>query len=75
MNTSVGNRIKVLREERNMTQGDLAELVGVHQSKISHCETGARGISLELAIKISSALGVKVDELLSTDNVVAKQPA
>lgn len=75
MNTSVGSRIKVLREERNMTQGDLAELVGVHQSKISHCETGARGISLEFASKIASALGVKVDALLSAENAAEKQPA
>jgi transcriptional regulator with XRE-family HTH domain len=63
MNASVGDKIKDLREQRNMTQGELADLVGVHQSKISHCETGARGISFELAVKIAGALGVKVDEL------------
>lgn len=63
---STGERIKTLREQRNITQGELADLVGVHQSKISHCETGARGISLELAAKIADALGVAVDDLLPT---------
>lgn len=65
MDTSVGNRIKTLREQRDMKQKDLAALVGVHQTRISQCETGERGISLELAVKIASALGVSVDDLIS----------
>lgn len=67
---STGERIKRLREQRGMTQEELADLVGVHQSKISHCETGARGISLDLAARIATALGVKVDELLPAVEVV-----
>lgn len=62
---SVGHKIKALREQKDMTQKDLAYLVGVHQSKISQCETGERGISFALAVKIASALGVPVDELAS----------
>lgn len=78
MDTSTGERIKMLREQRNMTQGELADRVGVHQSKISHCETGARGISLELAAKIAAALGVTVDDLLPSAegvfSIVFSQP-
>lgn len=66
MNESVANKIKALREQRDMTQEDLAVLVGVHQSKISHVETGRRGISFELAVKIAAALGVPVDELVAS---------
>lgn len=62
---SLGDKIKTLREERNMTQEELAARVGVHQTKISHCETGARGVSVLLIEKLASALGANFAELVA----------
>lgn len=61
---SLGERIKELREQRDLSQEQLADLVGVSQSKISHCEKGVRGISFPLAIKIADALGVTTNDLV-----------
>lgn len=61
----LGEKIKRLREQRNLTQLELADLVGVHQTKISHCETGARGISISLLEELASALHVSFDELFA----------
>lgn len=63
---TTGERIKLFRERRDLTQKDLAALVGVHQTKISQVETGERGISLDLAAKIATALGVSIDDLVPT---------
>ncbi len=60
----LGENIKRLREERDLSQEQLANLVNVSQSKISHCETGARGISFMLAVEIARALGISVNELV-----------
>lgn len=63
--SALGARIKELREQRNLTQEELASLVGVHQTKISHCETGARGISVSLIGKLASALNAPFEELVA----------
>lgn len=63
---TTGNKIKLLREQRGLTQYDLAAKIGVSQARISHYETGRRGLSIELAASIAAALGVGVDDLLST---------
>ncbi len=69
---TTGNKIKALREERGMTQYDLAVRIGVSQARISHYETGRRDLSLELAANIATALGVSVDDLLPAP--IAAQP-
>lgn len=60
---SLGQRIKELRDVRDLSQEQLADLVGVSQSKISHCEKGVRGISFVLGVKIAGALGVTANDL------------
>lgn len=60
----LGQRIAAARSRRGLSQGDLAESVGLSQSAISRIESGERSIdSLELA-KIAKQLGVSVLDLL-----------
>jgi len=60
--TRVTNSIRVLRTERNdMTQADLAELVGVTRQTVIAIEQGRYSPSLEMAFQIASALGVSLD--------------
>lgn len=63
--TSFGEKIKALREQRDLTQEQLAELVGVHQTQISHCEKGARKMSIPLIEKLAVALRTDADDLIS----------
>ena len=49
------------RMERNLTQKDLAELVGTRQSNISRLESGNHNPSLGFLQKIASAMGKKLE--------------
>jgi putative transcriptional regulator len=66
----LGNRLKVARAERNLSQEELARLVGVTRQTISSIETGQYGPSALLAFLLSKQLDKRVDELffLQGDN-------
>ena len=61
-----GRRLKKVREERDLTQEDLAKKVGAKSAVlISHYETGARKTpSVENLVKLANALAVSADYLL-----------
>jgi transcriptional regulator with XRE-family HTH domain len=57
--------LKQLREQRGMSQRDLAAKVGVKQPYIVQLEKGARkDPSLDVLKRLAKALGVPVTELL-----------
>ncbi|MBL7471274.1 helix-turn-helix transcriptional regulator [Robertkochia sediminum] len=47
------NRLKVLRAEKDLTQGDLADALGVSRQTVNAIEKGKFDPSLPLAFKIS----------------------
>ncbi len=55
-----------LRQDRNLTQSDLARILDVSPSAISQAEGGRRGLSLDTVILLSERLGVSLDDVLST---------
>lgn len=57
------NRLKEIREKRNMTQTELAYKVGVTQRHISFIEKGDRKPSLENAFKIAKILKSTVENI------------
>lgn len=64
--TRVSNRITALREGAGgMTQGQLAEAVGVTRQTINAIEQGKYSPSLEVAFLIARALGVPIDEVFA----------
>ena len=66
MNTYVtGATIKQLREEKNMTQAELAEKLGVSSKTVSKWET-AKGLpDISLLQPLTRALGISVIELIN----------
>ena len=54
------NRIKVLRAERDWTQADLADRVGISRQAVISIEKYKYTPSLELAFKIAEAFGVSI---------------
>lgn len=62
-----GDRLRQLRKERNLTQKELVNLIGVKNSVISFYEVGDRTPSLEVLIKLSKALHISTDKLLGID--------
>ena len=60
---SLGNRLRVARAERDMSQDELARLAGVTRQTISSIETGQYGPSALLAFLLARALDKPVAEL------------
>jgi DNA-binding XRE family transcriptional regulator len=61
--TRLANRIRVARAERDLSQTELADAVGVSRQTISSIETGQYTPSALLAFRLAAALGVPVAEL------------
>jgi putative transcriptional regulator len=62
--TKVTNSIRTLRfAHQEMTQAELAELIGVTRQTVIAIEQGRYSPSLEIAFKIARALGVSLDEV------------
>jgi DNA-binding XRE family transcriptional regulator len=58
------NAIRVIREWRNMIQGELAVAAGISQNYMSEIENGRRKGPAELQKKLARALGVPLDLLI-----------
>ena len=63
----LGNRLRELRAERNLTQAALAELVGVSRKTVNTIENGVFVPSTLLALKLARALGEPVEALFFLD--------
>jgi len=61
------NRLKVARAEKNLSQGGLAEMVGVSRQTISSIETGQFCPTAKLALVLCIALDKKFEELFYFD--------
>jgi putative transcriptional regulator len=59
------NRVRELREARNLTQAQLADLVGVSCKTINTVENAVFVPSTVIALKLARALGEPVERLFS----------
>jgi transcriptional regulator with XRE-family HTH domain len=58
------NAVRVIREWRDLIQGELAVAVGIRQNYLSEIETGRRKGPAELQKKFARKLGVPLDLLV-----------
>ncbi len=63
------NRIAELRKKAELTQTQLADIVKVQQSTLSHWETGTYDADVESLIKLSNYFGVPVDYIICNDTI------
>ena len=56
----LGNMIKAVRKERNLTQEQLGELIGVQKSQISKLERNTKNVTIETILKVFRALKANV---------------
>ena len=61
------NRLKVARAEKNISQSQLSELVGVSRNTISSIETGQFNPTAKLALILCIALDKKFEDLFYFD--------
>lgn len=60
----LGEGLRRIRRERNLTQGQLAALAGVTPAAISQAETGRRGLSLDTLVPLVERLGITLDDIV-----------
>ena len=61
------NRLRVLRAEKDWTQAQLAEIVGVSRQAVIAVESGKNDPALPLAFKLARAFGKNVEEVFLWD--------
>jgi len=63
----VKNRLKVLRAERDWSQQDLADRLGVSRQSVNAIEKGRYDPSLPLAFSIADVFELAIEEIFSRD--------
>ncbi len=61
------NRLKLLRAERDWSQQDLAERLGVSRQSVNAIETGKYDPSLPLAFRIAALFALPIEAIFSND--------
>ena len=62
------NKIRDLREDRDLNQTQVATILGMSQTGYSKYETGENDIPTEILIKLADFYGVSIDFLLGQTN-------
>ena len=68
------NRLRDLREDRDLKQKDLAEVLQVHQTTYSDYELGRLNIPVGVLHRLADYYHVSVDYLLSRTNIKTPYP-
>ena len=63
----LGEKIKLYREKKNMTQNEIAEILGVKATTVSKYEAGTLEPNIESIKKLSEIFGITIDELLKDE--------
>ncbi len=61
-----GDRVRSLRQERGLSQEELALRAGLHRTYISSLERGLRNVGLDNVLKLADALGVPASDLFES---------
>jgi putative transcriptional regulator len=61
------NRIRVLRAERDWSQAEVADRLGIARQTVNALETGKYAPSLPLAFKISKLFAKPVEDIFDPD--------
>jgi transcriptional regulator with XRE-family HTH domain len=70
---STGQNIKKIREEKGMTQQQIAELISMHRSNYSKIESGQREISVEALNKVAKYFGMTIDQIVNFDGAMPQE--
>lgn len=68
------NRIKELREDRDLLQKDVAKELGITQRNYSYIETGKTMLTEDILIKLAAFYNTSVDYLLYLTDVKKAYP-
>lgn len=73
MKLNIGETIKRLRKEKEITQEEFAQVLGVSCQSVSRWESGSCYPDIELVLTIASFFGISVDRLMGIDEITEKE--
>jgi putative transcriptional regulator len=68
MGTDMKNKLRLLRAERNWSQGELSQRLSVSRQAINAIETEKHDPSLELAFKMAQLFDMPIEQIFSPDS-------
>lgn len=71
----LADAVRLLRKDKNITQTQLAKLMGSSQSRVAELEAAADSVSLDLLIRSFLAMGATTDDLAEVIGSSSLQPA
>ena len=63
----IGKIIKKYREEKKLTQQQIADIIHMHRSNYSRVEAGERELSIEAIKTIADFFGITIDQLVNEE--------
>ena len=68
---NMGNKLKALRIEKNLTQKQIADRIGLAISAVSSYESGTRYPSYDVLVKLARIFHVSTDYLLGMTDTIS----
>jgi transcriptional regulator with XRE-family HTH domain len=68
----IGARLRAVRTARELTQAELADILGVKHTHVSGIERGVRGVTLQQLVKLCRALDISPADVLGKDQPAPK---
>jgi transcriptional regulator with XRE-family HTH domain len=67
MKIAIGERIADLRKAKNLSQQQFAYEAEIERSYLSHLEKGRKNISVDMLVRITTALGISLKDFFKTE--------
>ncbi len=68
------NRLRDIREDKDLNQSEIAKIVNVHQTTYSDYERGNLNVPVEVLIKLAGYYGTSVDYILGLTDEIKPYP-
>jgi transcriptional regulator with XRE-family HTH domain len=72
--THFGKRLAEIRQQKKLSQRDLAKITGISQRMIAHYETKASSIPIEKLAVMAKAMEISLDELVGLKDIKIIKP-
>lgn len=63
----LGNKIKELRNSKNITQEEMSDIMGISKTSVVNYETGTRKVPLSLIIRFAEYFKISLDDLIGVN--------
>lgn len=74
VNEQIGKKIRILRKEKGLGQGEFGKLFNMTQNAVTNIETGKRNLPYEDLLKIANFFGVTTDYIIKENGVRIDEP-